>query len=89
MSEHNKLPESYYRLLHDLQAVDFVLVELTLYLNTHPDDAAAVEQFNVYAAKKQHLKAQFDAEFGPLQQFGNSPVGVPFTWKEAPWPWQV
>lgn len=89
MSHHTQLPESYYRLLHELQAVDFVLVELTLYLNTHPDDVAAIEQFNTYAAKKQALKMQFDSQYGPLQQFGNSPVGAPFSWKEAPWPWQV
>ncbi|MBL2086617.1 spore coat protein CotJB, partial [Klebsiella pneumoniae] len=32
------LPEEYYRLLENLQELDFVLVELTLYLDTHPDD---------------------------------------------------
>jgi spore coat protein JB len=89
MSGHKPLPESYYRLLHDLQAVDFVLVELTLYLDTHPNDLAALEQFNAFSAKKQQLKAQFDHEYGPLQQYGNSPAGAPFDWKEAPWPWQV
>lgn len=30
------LPESYYQLLEKIQAVDFVLVDLTLYLDTHP-----------------------------------------------------
>ncbi|MBL2480595.1 spore coat protein CotJB, partial [Klebsiella pneumoniae] len=35
------LPEEYYRLLENLQELDFVLVELTLYLDTHPDDTAA------------------------------------------------
>ncbi|MGQ0452851.1 spore coat protein CotJB, partial [Bacillus sp. SS-TM] len=30
------LPEEYYQLLLELQELDFVLVELTLYLDTHP-----------------------------------------------------
>jgi len=83
------MPEAYYQLLHKLQAVDFVLVELTLYLNTHPEDRKAIEQFNFYVQKKQALKGQFDQQFGPLQQYGNSPSRAPFDWKEAPWPWQV
>ncbi|HEU4965767.1 MAG TPA: spore coat protein CotJB [Bacilli bacterium] len=86
---HKQLPEEYYKLLHDLQAVDFVLVELNLYLDTHPDDKNAVEQYNHYAHKKQLLKRDFEQQFGPLQGFGNSYSRYPFDWKEAPWPWQV
>jgi hypothetical protein len=37
MSHHVVLPDSYYTQLRDLQAVDFVLVELMLYLDTHPN----------------------------------------------------
>lgn len=84
-----QMPEEYYALLHELQAVDFVLVELNLYLDTHPDDRNAIEQYNHFAQKKQMLKQQFDQKFGPLQGFGNSYTKYPFGWKEAPWPWQV
>ena len=35
---HKKLPEEFYPLMEQLQAIDFVLVELTLYLDTHPND---------------------------------------------------
>jgi len=83
------MPEAYYKLLHELQAVDFVLIELNLYLDTHPGDRAAIEQFNLYARRKQELKQQFDLQFGPLQSYGNSYTKDPFGWPEAPWPWQV
>src|SRR5699024_6461903 len=43
------LPPDYYELLEEIQAVDFVLVELTLYLDTHPHDFDAIEQFNHYS----------------------------------------
>ncbi|MGZ4161421.1 MAG: spore coat protein CotJB, partial [Neobacillus sp.] len=45
----------YYQLMEQLQAVDFVLVELTLYLDTHNDDLEAINQFNHYVKERKHL----------------------------------
>lgn len=89
MEEGVQLPESYYELLFEIQSVDFVLVELNLYLDTHPDDANAINQFNLYSMKSRELKDQFEAQFGPLQNFGNSYTGFPWSWAKSPWPWQV
>lgn len=47
-----QLPPEYYQLLEQLQAVDFVLVELTLYLDTHPQDEESITQFNHYAKER-------------------------------------
>ena len=43
------LPPEYYQDLEEIQAIDFALVELTLYLDTHPNDQQAMQQFNEYA----------------------------------------
>ncbi|WP_067930625.1 spore coat protein CotJB [Alicyclobacillus kakegawensis] len=83
------MPKEYYRLLYELQAVDFVLVELALYLDTHPDDTQALHEFHQYQHRKQGLTQQFEQAFGPLHEFGNSPVGARWTWAESPWPWQA
>ncbi|MCL6454409.1 MAG: spore coat protein CotJB [Alicyclobacillus sp.] len=83
------LNKEFYRQLGELQAVDFVLVELTLYLDTHPDDQKAIAQFNQFQQRKANLMRQFEAAFGPLQEYGNSPTGQRWSWSEAPWPWQV
>ncbi|WP_456278509.1 spore coat protein CotJB [Bacillus sp. AK128] len=84
-----QLPPEYYALLEDLQAVDFVLVELTLYLDTHPHDYEAIQQYNQFAQQRGLLKKQIESKFGPLQQYGNSYSGYPWNWDDAPWPWQV
>jgi spore coat protein JB len=84
-----QVPEEYYQIMEQLQAVDFVLVELTLYLDTHPDDLEAINQFNHYAKERKRIKKMFESQFGPLLQFGNSYSGFPWNWKDAPWPWQV
>lgn len=83
------VPKEYYRHLGELQSIDFVLVELTLYLDTHPDDQQALAQFQQFQKRKQVLTQQFEALFGPLKEYGNSPAGTQWTWAQAPWPWQV
>lgn len=84
-----QLPKEFYTMMEELQAVDFVLLELTLYLDTHPNDYQAIEQFNQYSQSRQQLKQMFDQQFGPLQQYGNSYSGYPWNWDDAPWPWQI
>jgi spore coat protein JB len=84
-----QLPPEYYALMEELQAVDFVIVDLTLYLDTHPNDYEAIQQYNQFAKQRGHLKKQIESKFGPLQQYGNSYSGYPWNWDDAPWPWQV
>lgn len=84
-----QVPDEYYQLMEQLQTVDFVLVELTLYLDTHPNDSEAIHQFNQFSKERRHIKKTFESQFGPLMEFGNSYSGYPWTWNDSPWPWQV
>ena len=76
------LPEEYYQLLLELQELDFVLVELTLYLDTHPDDTA-INQFNDFSYKRRVLKQKMEEKY-ELQQFGNSYSNAPWEWSKGP-----
>jgi spore coat protein JB len=84
-----KLPTEFYELMEELQAVDFVLVDLTLYLDTHPEDQQAIIQYNNFAKARKQLKRKIESIYGPLQQYGNSYVGYPWNWDDGPWPWQM
>ena len=75
--------------LEELQVVDFALVELSLYLDTHPMDMQAVQQFNQLAQRRQQIAAAFEMKYGPLMQFGHSFSRFPWQWVDTPWPWQV
>lgn len=81
--------KKYYDFLEEIQTVDFVLVELNLYLNTHPYDYEAIQQFNNFTQQSMMLKSRFAQEYGPLTNFGNDYSKFPWTWKDAPWPWQI
>ncbi|MBS4209743.1 spore coat protein CotJB [Bacillus sp. FJAT-50079] len=84
-----QVPPEYYKQLEELQTVDFVIVELTLYLDTHPNDQDAIQQYNTFVHKRKAIKRQFEKDFGALTNFGYSYSQYPWDWKEAPWPWQV
>jgi spore coat protein JB len=83
------LPEAYYKALEELQAVDFTLVELQQYLDTHPNDEAAKLQYNQIAAQRVTLVEPFEKKYGPLQHYGRSSSENPILWSTTPWPWQV
>ena len=84
-----KMPPEFYQLLEEMQAIDFVIVELNLYLDTHPDDFDANKQFNEMTEQSMKLKIQYEQKFGPLMNFGRSYSNFPFNWVDTPWPWQV
>lgn len=83
------MDQQYYVLLEELQAIDFVLVELTLYLDTHPLDENALKQYNQFALKRRGVAAEFEQRYGPLLQYGHSFSQYPWQWDQPPWPWQV
>lgn len=89
MIEPVQLNEEYYTLLRQLQEIDFVLVELNLYLDTHPDDPQALQQYNATAQQRAEIAYQFETRFGPLRHFGQSFSEYPYRWVDSPWPWQV
>lgn len=84
-----QLPPEFYELMEQLQAVDFVLVELNLYLDTHNGDSEAIRQFNHYVKERKKLRNAVESIYGPLMHFGHSYSGDPWNWDDAPWPWQV
>lgn len=81
--------EAYKRDLLEIQKVDFALVELNLFLDTHPADMQALQQFNQLAQLRKQLMSSFEQKYGPQMGFGNSFSRYPWQWIDTPWPWQV
>lgn len=81
--------EAYRKQLEEIQKVDFVLVELTLYLDTHPTDMQAIQQYNQLAQRRRQLVQAFEMTYGPMMAYGHSFSRFPWQWTETPWPWQV
>ena len=73
--------------LGELMALNFVVHELGLYLDTHSGDADAVELFRQYTELYEAGMAQYQESCGPLFQKQAARNGA-YTWNSAPWPWE-
>ena len=72
--------------LVELQALEFVVLELGIYLDTHPDDTEAFTLFKQYAAMEKAAKAAYESKFGPLTK-SSAASGERYGWLQEPWPW--
>ena len=72
----------------ELQALDFVLAELGLYLDTHQDDTEAFALYQQYARLAEEGRARYTAMYGPLCQMDAAKAGAYATWLNDPWPWE-
>ena len=75
------------RLLNDINVIDFALVELTQYLDTHPYDCNAMEYFNHYARIKNQLMKDFSMKYYPLTK-DLAESNKEWRWGMAPLPWE-
>lgn len=71
----------------ELQALEFVLVELGLYLDTHKKDREAFELYRQYAKLAEEGRERYVAMYGPLVQ-QDVLKDESFTWLNDPWPWE-
>ena len=74
-------------LLSKISEYQFVCVELNLYIDTNPTDELALKDYLCYSEKLEQLIKQYEAEYGPLMNFGHSPTDVG-SYVCSPWPWQ-
>lgn len=73
--------------LAELQALEFVLLELGLYLDTHQGDAEAFELYKQYAALEREARSKYEAAHGPLFQTATANSKTWGAWLADPWPW--
>ena len=76
-------------LMREIQEITFYLVDLNLFLDTHPQDRMALAEYNAYAEQLAALRRTFNEKFGPMLNFGNQPSSQDnFNWINSPWPWE-
>jgi len=76
------------KLLDKLAAVDFSLIDLMLYLDTHPDDAEALRLKRQYARTADELRCRYRDKYGPLTA-AESGGEREWEWIADPWPWNA
>lgn len=74
-------------MLKMITELDFFIIDLHLYLNTHPDDMEAVDIYNNYVVQVKQLREEYNKLYGMLLA-NNCTSTQPWQWIENPWPWQ-
>ncbi|MGN0136472.1 spore coat protein CotJB [Anaerotignum sp.] len=77
-------------LLKTLTELDFIAVDLGLFLNTHPDNAEAIMAYNQVITAADTVRMKYEEAFGPLCSFRSYASNTQdWQWKDNPWPWQT
>lgn len=75
------------RMLKEIGIIDFALVELTEYLDTHSFDKRAMEYFQHYSRIKNQMAKDFSNRYYPLST-DLSTDSKEWSWVLSPMPWE-
>lgn len=81
------MSDNSFEALKEITALHMMIVELNLYLNTHPYDEEALTARNAYIKKYVEMKDQYNRCFGMLNNEADE-SSYPWKWIEEPWPWE-
>lgn len=73
--------------LRKIQACDFVLYEIALFLDTHPNCREAKEMFCRYQESRREAAQDYVRCGGVLEQ-KSACAAERWNWIESPWPWE-
>ena len=73
--------------LCELMALDFVVQELKLYLDTHKDDREAFAALQTCIRLSREGRRRYVEQYGPITA-DDMRYADRFAWVDAPWPWQ-
>lgn len=74
-------------LLQRINELSFVLDEMRLFLDTHPDCREGLEFYNKNAVLRANAVADYNRLFGPLR-FYDLTDNNRWQWVNDPWPWE-
>lgn len=68
--------------------VGFYMDDLRLFLDTHPQEAAAIKEYNRCAAVKHELIGEYTQKYGPFNWSNGNTDCSEWKWVTYPWPWE-
>lgn len=74
--------------LRKIQELEFAVIELNLFLDTHPSHQQALADYNRLTQELMNAKIMYERQYGPLTNFGYAPSQYPWQWALTPWPWE-
>ena len=76
------------KLMCELNKVQFAVVEVGMFLDTHPRNKKALETMKMYRDKYHELKKRYEEKFGMIDICSPNNCNDKWSWVENPWPWE-
>ena len=76
-------------MMMQLMQYKFALIELQLYLDTHPRDVQILDLYNKYLDIEKKMCTTYEKKFGPITCDSENIYGDYWSWNNSPWPWEV
>ncbi|WP_242842103.1 spore coat protein CotJB [Ruminiclostridium cellobioparum] len=76
-------------MLLQVQAYEFALVEVGLFLDTHPNDQTALAYFSQYRELKHRAVSDYTRMYGPITMDHMDNDLSTWRWIDNPWPWET
>jgi len=74
------------KLMCEVNKAHFTVVELGLFLDTHPHNKKALEMMKTYTEKHKELKKRYEEKFGMIDICSPNNSNDKWTWIENLWP---
>lgn len=75
-------------LFEEIGQLSFVLDEIRLFLDTHPNDGDALELYGKYGSKRKEAVETYTKKYGPIEAYDvNTESG--WSWIDEPMPWRM
>ena len=75
------------KLLKKGATYDFAVIELHLFLDTHPNDNAAAAKLDEYRNRANELRREYEGKYGPIVATDRD--ANRWAWISNPWPWDT
>ena len=73
--------------LYELSAITFMMHELNLYLDLHPEDQSMFMLFKDYQKQAHRMMEEYEEKYGPLL-VNSDKMTQSFNWVYNEWPWE-
>jgi len=84
----NGMSQQQHAMLSDIQKLHFAVLDLALFLDTHPNDPVALYRHHAYAMQLKQYREAYEAQYGPMINM-NADAGDTWRYINSPWPWEM
>lgn len=75
-------------LLKEIQQLSFRLYDLKLFLDTHPSEQCALNDYVETLNKYKAMVHNFEKIYGPITSYSFDEKEMTWKWIKGPWPWE-